>query len=204
MNAHRILVLAVGPLLLLGCSTPAAPASSATSTPAVVATPTPSAVSPSAAATAVPSGRSGQPRGSVTLNPAGSDPAAVAAAVVLTQWTWDTAIDNSPQDAWRRARPWLSKAAASRADVLTSGGGAQWTDLAARDGWTTAEVAPLPELEIADTADAAGRVYEVTVTPRSGSGQQLTPFALTAAVALVLEDGQWRVDQVVSTPGAAP
>lgn len=204
MNAHRLLVLAAGPLLLLGCSSPAAPKSSAPSTPAVVSTPAPTAVSPSAAANAVPSGRSGQPRGAVALSPAGSDPAAVATAVVVTQWTWDTASDNSPQDAWRRARPWLSQAAASRADVLTSGGGAQWTELAARDGWTTAEVKPLPELEIADTADAAGRVYEVTVTPRSGSGQPLTPFALTAAVALVLEGGQWRVDQVVSTPGGAP
>lgn len=155
------------------------------------------------AANAVPSGKSGQPRGATALNPAGSDPAAVAAAVVLTQWTWDTAIDNSPQDAWRRARPWLSTAATGRADVLTSGGGAQWTDLAAGDGWTTATAKLVPELEIADTEDAAARVYEVTVTPHSSNGQPLAPFTLTCAVALVLEEGQWRVEQVVSTPGDA-
>lgn len=145
------------------------------------------------------------PRGAdPAAGPAAKDPTAVAAVVVDALWTWDTAIDNSPQDAWRRARPWLSVKAQVGADAQTSGWGAQWTDLAQARGWTSATAVAIPETEIPDTRTAAGRVFKVTVTPHSGSGASLTPFVLTCAVALVLEEGHWRVDQVVSSPVGAP
>lgn len=91
-----------------------------------------------AAPNQVPMGRAGTPRGGVQ-HPAMSDPAAVARAVAITQATWDTQLDQSPQDAARRAAGWMTPALAHKTRTArTAGGGSWWEQLAAAKGWTTA------------------------------------------------------------------
>lgn len=185
-------------LTLSGCS------SGSAADPARESSPSPSS-SPTAATSrsvpnAVPSGRPGAPRGGRPPRPAPDDADAVGQAAVETLWTWDTDLDYSPQDAWRRAGVLLSSDARARLAVQTGGWGAQWNELASRRGWTSAAAALVPDLEVPDTATGRGRLYRVTVSPHSGDGSSLTPFTVQVAVSLVLEDGGWRVDQAVSAP----
>ena len=190
-------------VLLAGCAT-ARPSSATTS----ASSPTSAATPPSSSSTtlltapnAVPSGRAGVPRGGEVRGVKEDDPDSVAAAVALTTFRYDAALDASPQDAARRAARWMTPAAAARVSALTAGGGAWWLTLSASHGWTstTARRDTEPPPAVSDAATAR-RVF-VTVTAHAANGASLPGQSWVVVVALSrTPDGRWKASQVLSEP----
>lgn len=205
----RVLLLALLLMLVAGGATSCSPATSNTrSSTALTPSPNPSAASsmpvppaPAAAPNAVPVGRAGTPRGAVPLRVDLGDPSSVARAVAVTTWTWDARLDNSPQDAARRAAVWMTPAAAALArSVRTSGGGADWLALARRDGWTTATAADDTEPPPPPVDGATARRVFVTLTPHpGGTGMPVQHWTVVVSVQ-VTTGGVWRASGVSSQP----
>lgn len=107
-----------------------------------------------------------------------SNPTAVAVAAITANWTSNTVVDHGPFDATLRSLVWYTPAAAAkvRASAPTGPPGATWDTWAAHRATTTVAVqlnhdpgAP------ADTATAAYRQFNVTVTPHGNDGWTSTP-----------------------------
>ncbi len=170
-------------LLVASCGGPPHKATTSRPPPAISATPVPK----DSGAEPVPAGTPGQPRGG---NPSWPDNAndldAVTDAVLVTLSRWDTRIDNSRNDAARRALPYLGGQYAKAVREPTSGGGgADWLDLVKHDGYTTATVERANQDGApADTDKAASRVRIVTVTPHGANGWTGTVTTSTYFVTL--------------------
>lgn len=170
--------------------------------------------SPSATATpsledapgAVPVGGSGVPRGADALVVNDKDATSVAHKAVVTAWTWDSAIDHAPQDAARRAARWMTPQEAARAaNARTNAASDQWLQVATEQGWTSVVATAIPEAEAPDTANAAGRLFRLVVTPHDRAGTVLPSWSVTVAVSVFRSaDGSWRVGQMVAQPWSAP
>ena len=152
----------------------------------------------------VPTGTSGQPRGQLldpgTINTADAD--AVATAAVETMYRYDSAIDNSPMDASRRAQPWLtSDYAAAVAKPLPGGGGADWITLAQHHGYTTTSVKDAHDDGAPpDDPTHVSRQRVVTLTPHGDNGWTAQPAVVTVFVNLVRQSttAPWQVNGVTT------
>lgn len=128
-----------------------------------------------------------------------SNAAAVAVAYVRTAETIDTRIDNSRNDAQRRAARWLT---ADLAQELAKGlpGGAGWAELEKKSAWTKAEVTDVTPSGGDPTAGlTSDRVLQVEVTTY-GRGRKAIGAAVTTTTAVTLqrasESKPWRVSDM--------
>ncbi len=137
----------------------------------------------------IPTGTTGTPRGGVIApsSVAGANADAVATAAVATMYRYDSAIDNSPMDATRRAKPWLTPDYAAAVDKpMPGGGGADWITLAAHHGYTTTSVREAHDDGAPpDDPTHASRQRVVTVTPQGDNGWTAQPTVATVFVNLV-------------------
>lgn len=149
-------------------------------------------------ATTEPAKATGTPRGPLPevdrLD--GRNAAAVAAAYVQTIETIDTRVDRSRSDAQRRAVRWLIPELASEVENGLPGG-AGWSTLTKKDGWTKATVTDVTPSGADPTKGlTADRVIQVEVTTY-GRGHKAIgqPTASTVAVTLqrATESKPWRV-----------
>ena len=166
---------------------PAAPATRPTAW-ATTPAPLPSAPPPTRLAT------TGTPRGATTDTVDTRNVDKVAEAFVTSAYTLDTRIDTNPQAGFARAAGWAT--ADYRQYLVTApagSAGAEWNDLAARQGWTTVTVAPVTVADKpADTAQATIRSFRVTVTRRGESGVLGTQERIVFVVCTSTSSG-WRV-----------
>jgi len=183
-------------IALVGCSTQTTSAPHATA-----ATPS---LTNSLNAQPVPTGTTGRPRGTV-IDPATVDRRnadAVATAAAATMYSYDTTIDNSPMDAARRAKPWLTASyAAAVAQPMPGGGGADWLTLAQHTGYTTASVADAHDDGAPpDDPTHASRQRVVTVTTYGTNGWTVPPTVRTVFVNLVraTSSAPWQISGVTT------
>ena len=172
-------------VLLAGCNASTSPDAAgrhdgtSPSTSPAAAPPTPPAgpLSPDAdPRTPITSGKTGRPRGLpadvTTTGASRKNATTVAQNFVYLIDNWDTAIDNSPADAGRRAIPLVTAdlghglAVAPKANV-----GEAWTQLAVHHGWTTVVeqlggLGPQP----ADTDTTGVRAVTATMTGHGTAG----------------------------------
>jgi hypothetical protein len=127
-----------------------------------------------------------------------TDPDPVADAVAAAMYTYDTRLDLSPADATRRARSLLSaRMAAAVASPMPGGGGAEWLDLAAHDGYTTVTVERVEEAGAPpDTMTEAYRQRRVRVTAHGDDGwtQPARIIHLFITLTRASSSDPWRVD----------
>ncbi|MFG1913068.1 hypothetical protein [Kribbella sp. NPDC048928] len=150
------------------------------------------------------------PTGNPTKTPAGGLPrpaqvnslnaSAVAATVAAVTYRYDTAIDNSPSDAQRRATPWLTPAYAAQ---LTGGPaaapGAEWNTWAQHRAYTTSTAVDATEDGAPpDTTTRADRSIAVTVTPIGRDRWHGTPQQYVLFITLTRDGAAapWRVSQL--------
>ena len=150
------------------------------------------------------------PPGNPTKAPAGGLPrpsqvnglsaTAVAVTVAAVTYRYDTAIDNSPSDAQRRAKPWLSAALAAQLDGgPVAAPGAEWNTWVLHRGYTASTALDATEDGApVDTATRADRTIAVTVQPVGrdrwrGTTQQ---YALFITLTRTGAKSSWRVSQL--------
>ena len=198
MNTTTVRILAAAALTvaLAGCS-------AHTQTTSATAT-TPTSLTNSLDAQPVPTGQPGLSRGDL-IDPAtvnGQNADAVATAAVATMYSYDTAIDNSPMDASRRATPWLTPDyAAAVAKPMPGGGGADWITLAQHHGYTTTSVRDAHDDGAPpDDPTHASRQRVVTVTPLGNNGWTVQPTVVTVFVNLVrsTSGAPWQISGVTT------
>lgn len=152
----------------------------------------------------IPTGTTGQPRGGVIppSSVAGTNADAVATATVATMYRYDSAIDNSPMDATRRAKPWLtSDYAAAVEKPMPGGGGADWLALAEHHGYTTTSVKEAHDDGAPpDDPTHASRQRVVTVTSQGDNGWTVQPTVVTVFVNLVrpTSSAPWQINGVTT------
>ncbi|MFL4496491.1 hypothetical protein ACJ6WD_35415 [Streptomyces sp. VTCC 41912] len=136
------------------------------SSPAPTARPTATYSPPQA----MPSGKAGTPKGlPTTVNE--EDATAVAHALAVTAFTYDTALDRTPADAQRRAGRWLTPAYAKTALAQpVAPPGASWNQMAAHHGYTAVTARQAHDTAPASTQTSAYRQFEVTVQFRGRDG----------------------------------
>lgn len=196
-------LIAASTVLLTSCSQtePSASHDTAGSTPTTTASPRtspPTETSPEP----VPTGRKGTPKAGA-INPhqvSGRDATAVAIAAVTTMYRQDTALDNSPADAARRATPWMTPSYAKAvSQPRPGGGGAQWLRWNRHRAYTTATVRPAGDYGApTGTPTRTYRQLAVTVTPRGRDGWHGQQTHLAAFVSLSRPDrhSPWRISGV--------
>jgi hypothetical protein len=160
-----------------------------------------------ATVTATPS-RTVQPERSAPSVPSSVAPAlalvdrssidAVATTVVAAFNTADTATDTGPNDAAARTISLLTAdyAAAVINTPPQRSPGAQWNTWTTQGVHLAATVKPLPDDRPADTTSTATRIYLVTQTPTTATGQVLAPVVTVAYVGLRKDTAGWAVAQV--------
>lgn len=126
-----------------------------------------------------------------------SNPTAVAAAAVTTAFTSNARTDTGPFDATRRALIWYTPVAAGKvlAAAPTGPVGAEWLT------WTAHQVATTVGVSIdhdagapPDTAVAADRQLQVSVTPHGAGGYTTRPDVYQCFVTLTRTGGgPWQV-----------
>ena len=200
-QARRARILITGAVVALtfgvaGCSTQTQNTSSTTAAKTAAADPL--------TAQPIPSGASGAPRGGV-ISPSsvtGSNADAVATAAVATMYRYDSAIDNSPMDATRRAKPWLTPDYAAAVDKpMPGGGGAEWLTLAGHHGYTATSVkAAHDDGAPPDDPTHASRQRVVTITAHGDNGWTIQPTVVTVFVHLVraTPSTPWRISGVTT------
>lgn len=147
-----------------------------------------------------PVGKSGKPRGQTvapTSAVAGTTPDQVAQVFSRTLWTWDSAIDTSPNDAGRRA---VSLAAPAYAKALAAARsktspGAEWAQMASHRGFTKITTATLGGLGEAPADSATTAARAVTIQGSYlGTHKWSSPLGPhTLLVYMEKNSGQWRV-----------
>jgi hypothetical protein len=149
-----------------------------------------------------------QPERRAPVVPTGVDPATagvdrtsidtVATAVVTALNTADTRTDTGPNDAAARTVGLLT--ADYAAAVVTTpplrSAGARWTTWTTQGVQLTATVEALPDDRPADTATTATRLYLVTQTPTTATGQVLDAVVTVAYIGLRRVAAGWAVAQV--------
>lgn len=182
-----------------GAATPAArpPSFTTASAPAAASSTAPQSASRTVqperstptAATAVPPALARVDRGSID---------AVATAVVTAFNTADTTTDSGPNDTAARTVSLLT--ADYAAGIVNTpplrSPGAQWNSWAAQGVRLGATVKTLPDDRPVDTTTTATRIYLVTQTPTTRTGQVLAPVVTVAYVGLRRGTSGWAVAQV--------
>lgn len=133
----------------------------------------------------------------------GSDPTAVAEAMVTAAFTSSTRTDTRPFDATRRALIWYTPTAVAkvRAEAPTGPVGAEWIT------WTAHKVTTAVQVGIshdagapADTPTGADRQLQVRVTPRGADGWTSAPEVYQCFVTLTrVGAGPWQVADLAVT-----
>ncbi|MFG1626262.1 hypothetical protein [Kribbella sp. NPDC049227] len=97
----------------------------------------------------------------------GLDASVVAATVAAITYRYDTAIDHSPSDAQRRAKPWLTAELARLLELGPAAApGAEWSSWAQHHAYTTSTAADATEDGAPpDSATRADRTIAVTMHP---------------------------------------
>jgi hypothetical protein len=117
-------------------------------------------------------------------------------------YRYDSAIDNSPMDATRRAKPWLTPDYAAAVEKpMPGGGGADWITLAEHHGYTTATVKEAHDDGAPpDDPTHASRQRVVTVTPQGDNGWTVQPTVVTVFVNLVrpTSSAPWQISGVTT------
>ncbi|GGX36651.1 hypothetical protein [Streptomyces chryseus] len=191
-------------LLLVGCTAdersdetdPAPPRSVAPTVPDEPPTPT--------AAATRPPGKPGQPKGGIPTpgDVDQADATEVSRAALTAMWTYDTAIDNSRNDAGRRvaAAGWCTAAYADqlRDAAARSGPGSDWGQWAKHRAYTTVTLQRTEDAgRPRDTPTTAYRQWTLTLTPHGRDGWKGKPETSTAFVELTRSDGKaWRLAAV--------
>lgn len=200
-------VIAAAVLLAAGCSgnnateqpttgiTPTGSQTTAPGTPGESTTPITPQPIPPGNPTKAPAG--GLPRPS-QVN--GLNASAVAATVAAVTYRHDTAIDNSPSDAQRRAKPWLTATLAAQLDGgPVAAPGAEWNTWVQHRAYTTSTAVDATEDGAPeDTATRADRTIAVTVQPVGrdrwrGAPQQ---YALFITLTRSSAKAPWQVSQL--------
>jgi len=127
----------------------------------------------------------------------------VGKGALTAMWTYDTAVDSSPQDAGVRAADagWLTGAYARqlRRHSPRSAPGAQWEKWSQHRAYTTVELARTEDAaKPDDTGTVAWRQWTLTATPHGRDGWKQKPTTAVAYVHLVRSatDKPWRVSEV--------
>jgi hypothetical protein len=150
------------------------------------------------------------PPGNPTKEPAGGLPkpsqvnglsaTAVAVTVAAVTYRYDTAIDNSPSDAQRRAKPWLSAALAAQLEGgPVAAPGAEWNTWVQHRAYTTSTALDATEDGApADTTTRADRTIAVTVQPIGRDRWRGTPqqYALFITLNRPGAKSSWQVSQL--------
>jgi hypothetical protein len=206
MTPHRAALLAAltaAVLVATGCSSLQTTGSASTGASTSV-----SPTSTSAAAGTPTASRSSEPERSAPPVPTGVDPAlagvdrssidAVATAVVTAFTTANTATDTGPNNSVARTISLLT--ADYAAAIITTpplrSPGARWNTWSAQGVRLTATVTPLADDRPVDTTSTATRIYLVTQTPTTRTGQVLDAVVTVAYVALRRDTSGWAVAQV--------
>ena len=139
---------------------------------------------PPPAATALPDLAAGVDR---------QDPDSVATAALTVWFTWNTAVDDGPNDAAARTAPLLTSDYAREITSTTaqSSPGAQWLDWAARGAVLTPDLAADDEPVPPQTDSTAYRSYRVTQTVDGAPVSE-------RVVAMILRRGSggWEVSRI--------
>ncbi|GHG64122.1 hypothetical protein [Streptomyces griseocarneus] len=113
----------------------------------------------------LPKGKEGTPKAGLPQGVDEKDATAVAEAIAVTDWTFDTDLDSSPSDAQRRTMPWLADSLAK--DVANAQPLAQpdaaWRKMAEHHGYTVATAKRAYDDQQMDLDTEAYRQFEVTV-----------------------------------------
>lgn len=128
-----------------------------------------------------------------------SDPEQLAQAAVQVWFTWDTAVDDGPNDAAARTAPLLTPAFADSLFATGSNSpGGQWLTWAAADAVVTPTWRLLPDQGAPQSADRKYFVYEVQQTARTPDGNQIGAPAITSAWVICVRSGDdfWEVSQL--------
>lgn len=187
-------------------SIPTGGTTSASSTPATTSAAT-------GDATASASGSASSQAGTETLIvPAGSrppqltwsrtaDPDVIAATFVAATWQMDTTTDTSPSAAQQRAAQLSTETlAATLAQAPVSSGGAAWSDLASRSGWTSVEASSTSTPDAPDSDTESYRLVNATITAHGSDGwtsADLFP-PVVVYVSLVPDGASWRVEDATT------
>jgi len=114
-------------------------------------------------------------------------------------FTWYPAIDSTPNDAYGRARDWLTDSLAQRmiVDARTErGSGVQWVQWAEQQAKVIADVSIECSGCPADTDTVIHRVATIKQTAVSDSGTKTVEPDTTVWVTIVREDGRWLIDEI--------
>lgn len=130
-----------------------------------------------------------------------TNPDAVAQAALIALYSYDTTIDNGPNDTAHRALPWLSArfAAAVTQDRPVASAGATWTEWTTHHAYITPDVQPGTDDRPPDSATTAVRQFEIILAPTGRDGWKGQPETRSVFVTLTkepLEVSTWAVDQV--------
>lgn len=200
-RAHLLAALAAAALVLTGCGSSAEPTPSPTSTqaaaPAQQWNPGDNATTSASAPTS-----SRPPAASLPPEAAGVDftsADAVARAALAVWFGWNTNTDTGPGDAARRSTPLLTDrfAESLTATSAVSGPGGQWLEWAAERAAVTAQVDPSTASVPEQTPTEAYRVFEITQTARTPSGEVVGTRQVGANVQLRNATGdRWEVEKI--------
>ncbi|MFC9233637.1 hypothetical protein ACFTZI_32560 [Streptomyces decoyicus] len=158
---------------------------------------------PTEAASALPTGATGTPRGDLpdpkTVN--GHDPDAVSKAALTAMWTVDTRLDVSQHDASLRAIPYTTPKYAKgiKSTPPRSAPGAEWARWADHHAYTKVTMSDANDAGAPpDTATDAYRTWTLTSTPTGDAGWKGDPTTITAFVYLTRssKNADWKVDAV--------
>lgn len=151
-----------------------------------------------------PTGTGGSPAASQPVADAvdRSNADAVAEAALIVMYSYDTTIDNGPNDTARRALPLLSEqfAVSVTQDRPVSGAGATWTEWAEHAAYVTPVLTPGADERPPDSATTARRQYQVSLSPTGPDGWIGEQEEETVFVTLTNESAEgtsrWAVEEV--------
>lgn len=142
------------------------------------------------------------PAASLPPEAAGVDftsPDAVARAALMVWFGWNTNTDTGPNDAAQRSTPLLTDRFADSitATSAASGPGGQWLEWAAERAVVTARVDPSTASVPEQTTTEAYRVFEITQTARTPTGDVVGTRQVGANVQLRNATGErWEVEKI--------
>ncbi|WP_406054494.1 hypothetical protein [Kribbella sp. NBC_00889] len=204
MSTRAVAAAAAVVLLAAGCggnegqhSEPPPTASQSVGTPGASTTPITPQPIPPGNPTKTPAGGLPRPSQVNSLNPS-----VVAATVAAITYRYDTAIDNSPSDAQRRAKPWLTSEFARLLELgPVAAPGAEWNTWIQHRAYTTSTAVDATEDGAPpDTTTRADRTIAVTVHPVGrdrwhGASQQYALFIELTRDSVI---GSWKVSRLLA------
>lgn len=173
-------------------------------TTATSRTATPAATTATLAPTGTATASGVSPRGGQAAWSPTDTPDQVAVKYASATWTSDTRIDTGPGAGQERAAQYATDSFAQQlAGAGDIGGGAAWSALASRHGWTTAESQAAATPDAPDTPTEKYRVVTVTITAHGDDGwvdPNLMPPQVMFVQLAPNPGGGWRVSASTSAP----